>query len=97
MAKQAQEIQNKIQKAEEEFALKDYSSTSGGGAVKAIVSGDLKVKEIVLNDEIVNKNEKEMLSDLIVAAVNEALRTAKTEKDAVIEKLSGGFDFEGRF
>ncbi len=74
LLKQAQKMQEEMQKAQEEITNSEFEGTSGGGAVKVTVSGDKFVKMIELEPEIVDPEDIEMLSDLITAAVNEALR-----------------------
>jgi len=97
IARQAQKMQEEMQKATDELKEKEYSSTSGGGAIEATVSGDLEVKEIKLKQEVVDPEDTEMLSDLIVAAVNEALRLAKEEKEKTMDKISNGLNVPGMF
>jgi DNA-binding YbaB/EbfC family protein len=97
IAKKAQELQEKMQKASDALEEREYSSTSGGGAVEAVVSGKLEVKKIILKDQVVDKDDKDMLADLVVAAVNEALRLAKEEKENTMNEISGGLNVPGGF
>ncbi|MDR0404532.1 MAG: YbaB/EbfC family nucleoid-associated protein [Oscillospiraceae bacterium] len=97
ITRKAQELQEKMQKASEELEKKEYSHTAGGGAVEAVVTGKLEVEKIILNDQAIDKDDKEMLTDLIIAAVNGALRLAKEEKEATMDEISGGLEVPGGF
>lgn len=97
LALQAQKIQEQIEQATEELKQKEYKASSGGGAVEVVVNGDLEVKSITLDPQIIDKDEIEMLSDLVMAAVNEALRTVVNEKDQVVGNISGGLNVPGLF
>ncbi len=92
LMKKAQELQKKMEKIEEELEKVRIDGVSGGGAVKATVSGKLDLISIELDNEIIEQNDKEMLEDLIVAAVREAQEKAKKiaqEKFAEIGGLGG--------
>ncbi len=95
LARQAQKIQEEMDAASAELDQKLYTATSGGDAVKAVVSGSLEVKSIEIKPEVVDPEDVEMLADLVRAAVNEALRTASEEKAEKMEKISGGFSMPG--
>lgn len=97
LALQAQKIQEQITEATEELKQKEYKASSGGGAVEVVVNGDLEVKSISLDPQIIDPEESEMLSDLVIAAVNEALREAINEKDQVIGGISDGLNVPGLF
>ena len=86
-----------MDKAMAELEEKEYSATSGGDAVKAVVTGKMEVKSIELKPEVVDPEDTEMLSDLVIAAVNEALRAAAADKEERMEKLSGGLNVPGMF
>ncbi len=95
LAKQAQKIQEDMDKTTAELEAKEYSATSGGDAVKAIVTGKMEVKSIDIKPEVVDPEDVEMLSDLVMAAVNEALRSAAADKSERMEKISGGLNIPG--
>lgn len=95
MIKQAQKIQSEMMKAQEELTSKEYSATSGGGAVKATVKGSNEVISLEIQPDVVNPDDIEMLQDLIMAAVNEALRVADEESAAQMKKVSGGAGIPG--
>ncbi len=97
LARQAQKLQEEMDKATAELEEKEYSATSGGDAVKAVVTGKMEVKSIELKPEVVDPEDTEMLSDLVIAAVNEALRAAAADKEERMEKLSGGLNMPGIF
>lgn len=92
LARQAQKMQDDMAAATEELNAKEYDATSGGGAVKVTVTGELVVKSIEISEEVVDPDDVEMLSDLIMAATNEALRKANTDKEETMEKISGGLN-----
>lgn len=97
LARQAQKMQEQMEAATAALEEKEYTASSGGDAVKAIVTGKLEVKEIQMQPEVVDPEDVEMLGDLITAAVNEALRAASAEKEATMESLSGGLNLPGMF
>ena len=97
LARQAQQLQEKMDAASQELELKEYSAAAGGGAVNVVVTGNMEVKSIDIKPEVVDPEDIEMLSDLVIAAVNEALRTAATEKADTMEQLSGGLNMPGLF
>lgn len=89
--KQAQALQRKLQQAQEELATKEVSGSAGGGTVTAVVNGSgSEVRSISLNPEAVDPEDVEMLQDLVVAAVNEALRAAKELESQTMGGLAGG-------
>lgn len=97
LAQKAQKMQDEMDKATKELETKEYSATSGGGAVKATVLGKLEIKNIEIKPEVVDKDDLEMLSDLIIAACNESIKKANDEKQAVIEKISGQMNMPNLF
>ena len=90
MIKQAQKMQQDILKKQTELEEKNYEAAAGGGAVKAVVSGKRQLVSVEIQPEVVDPEDVEMLQDLIVAAVNEALRLSETELSESMAKLSGG-------
>ena len=90
LMKQAQKMQSDMQKAQEELAAKEYEASSGGGAVCVKVSGQKQILSISLKEEVVDSDDIEMLEDLIVAAVNEALKTAEDDMAGEMKKITGG-------
>ena len=95
LARQAQKMQNDMEAATEELNAKEYTASAGGGMVSVTVSGELEIKKLDINPEVVDPEDIEMLSDLITAAVNEAIRTANTDKEETMSKISGGMNLGG--
>jgi len=92
MIKQAQKLQNDMMKMQTELEEKAYSAQSGGGAVTAVVSGKRELMELVIEPDAVDPEDVEMLQDLILAAVNEALRKAENSMNESMSKLTGGLN-----
>lgn len=90
-------MQEEMDVANTELEAKEYSATAGGEAVTVTVSGGMRVKSISLKPEVVDPDDIEMLTDLIIAATNEALRSAAAEKEEVMTKISGGLNMPGLF
>ncbi|MGN0453112.1 MAG: YbaB/EbfC family nucleoid-associated protein [Ruminococcus sp.] len=90
LAKQAQKMQADIETATAELEEKEYEAASGGGAVKVVATGKMEVKSIEISEDVVDPEDVEMLSDLVMAAVNEALRNASKDKEETMGKISGG-------
>ena len=90
MIRQAQKMQQEMLKAQEELESKTYEAASGGGVVSAVVSGKKEVVSVTIDPEAVDPDDVEMLQDLIVAAVNEALRKAGDDANSQMSKLTGG-------
>ena len=95
LMKQANQLQMKIKKLQEELALKEHSATSGGGAVTVKLRGENEIIEMKITEEAMKAGDVEMLQDLIVTATNEALRTAKMSNAKEMEKVTGNFSFPG--
>ena len=92
MIKQAQKMQEDLLKMQEEMEEKTYSAQSGGGVVTAVVTGKHQLTELVIEPDAVDPEDVEMLQDLIVAAVNEALRAADSSMSESMSKLTGGLN-----
>lgn len=90
MIKKAQKMQEEMVKAQEELGNKEYTATSGGGAVTATVKGSNQLLSLKINPEVVDPDDIEMLEDLIVTAVNQALKTADDESAAIMRQATGG-------
>ena len=97
LARQAQKMQAQMDEASAELAEKEYTAAAGGGAVSVTVTGKMEVKALEIKPEVVDPDDVEMLSDLVTAAVNEALRAAAADKEQTMEKLSGGINIPGLF
>ena len=92
MIKQAQKMQEDLLKMQAEMEEKNYSAQSGGGAVTAVVTGKRELLELTIEPDAVDPEDVEMLQDLIVAAVNEAMRKAETSMTDSMSKLTGGLN-----
>ena len=97
MMKQVQKMQQDMIRMQEEMEAKTYTATAGGGMVKAEVSGKNELVNLEINPEAVDPDDVEMLQDMVIAAVNEALRAAETEKNNNMSKMAGGLNLGGLF
>lgn len=95
MIRQAQKMQEEMARVQAELEEREFKSTSGGGAVEVTVTGKKQLKDIVIKPEVVDPEDIEMLQDLIVAAVNEAIRTADETSAAELDKVTGGLSIPG--
>lgn len=95
MMKQAQQLQKKMLKAQEELASKTVEASAGGGMVKVVANGSQKIESIVLEKEVVDPEDVEMLQDLILAAVNDALNKSQEMVSSEMGKLTGGLNIPG--
>ncbi len=95
MMKQAQKLQKKMLAAQEELAVKTVEASAGGGMVKVVANGGQKIESIVLEKEVVDPEDVEMLQDLVLAAVNDALVKAQEMVSSEMSKLTGGLNLPG--
>ena len=95
--KQAQMMQQKMAKLQEEASQQTAEATAGGGAVTAVVNGKNQILSLTINKEAVDPEDVEMLQDLIVAAVNEALAKVHAEMAEQMGKITGGLNIPGLF
>ena len=86
--KEAKKMQADIEKSQEELGLKEFDATAGGGAISVKVSGAKEIKEIKINKEVVDPDDVEMLQDLILTCVNEALRKVDAAQAASFGKYN---------
>ena len=92
MIRQAQKMQQDMMKMQQELQEKEYQAAAGGGVVSATVNGKHELKNLVIDPEAVDPEDVEMLQDMIVAAVNEAMRSADTDAAGTMSKLTGGLN-----
>lgn len=93
LMKQAQEMQKKMQGAQEELKQTEFEGTSGGGLVKVIIKGDFSTKEVFIDNSLVDKDaEKEMLEDLLVAAFNDAKKKVDSVTSGTMNDAMGGMN-----
>ena len=97
MMKQAQKMQQEMLRMQEEMQNKVFTATVGGGMVKAGVNGSHEVVELTIKPEAVDPDDVEMLQDMVIAAVNEAMRTADAEQAQNMSRLTGGLNLGGLF
>ncbi|MDG0815114.1 YbaB/EbfC family nucleoid-associated protein [Bdellovibrio svalbardensis] len=97
LMKQANQMQMRMKKAQEELAVKEYEATSGGGAVKVKVNGDHMIVSLAIDPEVLKSGDVEMLQDMILSATNEAVKTARDTSAKEMEKISGGMNIPGLF
>ena len=97
MMKQVQKMQQDIIRMQEELEAKVYTASAGGGMVKAQVSGKNELVALEINPDAVDPDDVEMLQDMVIAAVNEALRTAESDKNSNMSRMAGGLNLGGMF
>ena len=95
MMKQAQKLQSRMLKLQEELAGKTVESTAGGGMVKVVANGRQQIVTIRIEKEVVNPEDVDMLQDLLLAAVNDALTKSQEMVAAEMGKLTGGLSIPG--
>ncbi len=97
MIKQAQKMQDQITELQEDIEARDFSATAGGGAVEVTLTGKKTIKSLTLKPEVVDPEDIEMLQDLIISAVNEAVNNIETTTEAEMSKITGGVALPGLF
>lgn len=97
LMKQAQKLQKQMEEMKEEIEKKTVEASSGGGAVTAVVSGKKEIIDIKIKPEVVDPDDVEMLQDLIIAAINEAISKAGEMMEQEMAKVTGGFNIPGLF
>ncbi len=97
MMKQAQKMQQEMLRMQEEMENKTYSAAAGGGMVTATVNGKHQVVGISIKPEAVDPDDVEMLQDMVIAAVNEAMRAADSDASDNMARLTGGLNLGGLF
>ncbi|MBW2057499.1 MAG: YbaB/EbfC family nucleoid-associated protein [Deltaproteobacteria bacterium] len=95
--KQAQKLQAQLGRIQEEMAEKTTEASSGGGMVTVVINGKQEVLSVTIDPEVIDLEDVEMLQDLIVAAVNEAIRKSQEMVAEEMKKLTGGLSIPGLF
>jgi nucleoid-associated protein EbfC len=90
LMRQAQQMQEQMAKAQEELAKETVEASAGGGMVKVKATGALEITEITISPDAIDPNDPEMLSDMVLAAVNEALRSAQNLVESKLGNAMGG-------
>ncbi|MCR2044284.1 YbaB/EbfC family nucleoid-associated protein [Anaerosalibacter massiliensis] len=97
MMKQVQKMQKEMATLQEKLEEKEIEASAGGGAVTAIANGKKEVVSITIDKDVVDPDDVEMLQDLVLAAVNEALRNAEEYVSKEMQKITGGMNIPGLF
>ena len=95
MMRQAQKMQKELNKAQEEIATMSFEATAGGGMVTAVASGDMAITSLTIDPDAVDPEDVEMLQDMVVAAVNEALRGVSVLSNQRMSAVTGGMNIPG--
>lgn len=93
--RQAQQLQAKLAKAQEELGSATVEATSGGGAVKVVIDGHLRVRSVEISTEAVESGDIELLQDLVMTAVNEAIAKSQELVNKRLSSLTGGLNIPG--
>lgn len=97
MMKQAQKMQKEMKEKQAELEEKEIETTAGGGAVKVTINGKKEILGMEIDRDVVDPEDVEMLQDLIMAAVNEAIRNAEDMMNKEMEKITGKMNMPGMF
>jgi len=97
MIKQAQKMQDQITELQEDIEEREFTATAGGGAVEVVLTGKKTLKSLTLKPEIVDPEDIEMLQDLIISAVNEAVNNVESTTEDEMSKITGGVSLPGLF
>ncbi len=95
MMKQVKKMQEQMEKAQQDIEEKEFESTSGGGVVSATVNGKKEVIAIKIDPDVIDPEDGEMLEDLIIAAINDAMKKADEYSGQTMGKLTGGLNIPG--
>jgi len=97
MIRQAQKMQDEITTLQEDIENREFSATSGGGAVSVVVTGKKIIKSLTINKEVVDPEDVEMLQDLVISAINEAVNQVESTTETEMSKITGGVSLPGLF
>ena len=86
LMQQAQKMQREMEKAQKDLQAKDFEIVSAGGGIKVIITGGKVIKSIEIDEDIIDPQEKEMLQDMIVIAINEAIKKVASEEQKIVAK-----------
>ena len=95
LIRQANQMQAKMKQVQEELADKEYSTTTGGGAVKVTIKGENTIQTLQIDPEIFKEGDVEMLQDMLLTALNDALTTAKKDQEEEMSKVTGNMSIPG--
>lgn len=94
---QAQKMQDDITTLQEDIENREFSATSGGGAVSVVVTGKKTIQSLTINKEVVDPEDVEMLQDLVISAINEAVNQVESTTETEMSKITGGVSLPGLF
>ncbi|MDD6059621.1 MAG: YbaB/EbfC family nucleoid-associated protein [Ruminococcus sp.] len=97
MIKQAQKMQDQITVLQEDIEAREFSATAGGGAVEVVITGKKTIKSLSIKPEVVDPEDIDMLQDLIISAVNEAVSNVEATTETEMSKITGGVAIPGLF
>ena len=97
MIRQAQKMQDKITELQEDIEARDFTASVGGGAVEVVVTGKKNIKSLTINKEVVDPEDVEMLQDLVISAINEAVNQVESTTETEMSKITGGVSLPGLF
>ena len=97
LLKQAQQMQNKVKTLQKELEKREFEGTAGGGVVTAKVNGTQELLEVSIKPECVDPSDVDMLEELVLTAVNQALKDSNDKVSAAMEKVTGGLNIPGMF
>jgi len=97
LMRQANQMQNRMKKLQEELKEREFEGSAGGGAVTVKVNGDTQVLAVTIKPDVVAADDVEMLQDLILAATNDAIKSAKDTSQKEMDKITGGVNLPGMF
>jgi DNA-binding YbaB/EbfC family protein len=97
LMKQANQMQNRMKKLQDELKTREFEGSAGGGGVTVKVNGDNILTAIQIQEAVFTDGDREMLQDLILAATNDAIKSAKETSQKEMDKITGGFNMPGMF
>lgn len=97
MVKQAQKMQDEITKLQDDIEEREFTATSGGGAVEVTLTGKKTIKSLTIKPDVVNADDVEMLQDLVISAVNEGIAKIEEVTEDEMSKITGGVSLPGLF
>ena len=95
MMKQAQKMQTKMAEMQEQLKDETVDASAGGGVVRVVLTGDIRVKEVHIDPSVVDPEDVELLQDMVAAAVNEAIRAAQELSSTRMAEITGGMNIPG--
>ncbi|MCC8042371.1 MAG: YbaB/EbfC family nucleoid-associated protein [Oscillospiraceae bacterium] len=97
MVKQAQKMRDEITQLQEDIEARTFTATAGGGAVEIVMNGRKEVQSLNIKPEVVDKDDVEMLQDLIISAINECVNQIEQTSESEMGEITGGVSFPGLF